>query len=84
MEDNLVERFHEAGMFYFVLASLVSSDSIFSKQDVLESMETLKKLENDLNNSSLNKWMKTRYRNKIKECYAVLESDLKRFNGDRG
>ena len=79
MKDNLVDGLHQNGMFYFVLGSLISLDSIFSKEDVEKSMETLKKLEVALDNSSLNKWMKTRYRNKIKECYEVLNSDLERF-----
>ena len=78
-EDNLVDSLHENDLFYFVLVSLVSSDSILCKEDADKSIESLKKLEVELEGSSLSTWMKNKYKSKIKECYEVLYSDLKRF-----
>ena len=76
---NLVESLHESGMLYFVLVSLISSDSIFTKEDAEKSIETLSKLEKELEISSLSTRMKNKYKKKIKECYEVLNSDLERF-----
>jgi len=76
---NLVESLHESGMFYFVLVSLISSDSILTKEDAEKSIETLSKLEKELEISELSTRMKNKYKKKIKECYEVLNSDLERF-----
>lgn len=79
MEENLVDALHESGMFYLYLGILISSDSIFSKEDALNSMNSLKSLEKELDNSSLNSKVKSKYKKEIKKCYVVLNSDLKRF-----
>lgn len=79
MEENLVEMLHEKDMFYLSLGILISSDSIFSKEDALNSMNSLKLLEKELDNSSLNSKVKSKYKKEMKKCYEVLNSDLKRF-----
>ena len=79
MEENLVEMLHEKDMFYLYLGILISSDSIFSKEDALNSMNSLKLLEKELDNSSLNSKVKSKYKKEMKKCYEVLNSDLKRF-----
>ena len=48
VKDNLVDGLHQNGMFYFVLGSLISSDSILCKEDAEKAIESLKKLEVEL------------------------------------
>ena len=80
MEENLVDALHESGMFYLYLGILISSDSVFSKEDALSSINSLKSLEKELDSSSLSSKVKSKYKKEIKKCYEVLNSDIKRFD----
>ena len=79
MRVNLAEALHNDGMLYFILGSLISSDSIFSKEDAEKAIDTLANIEQELDCSALEESVKSEYKERIKKCYKVLESDLKRF-----
>ena len=79
MGANLAESLHNDHMLYFILGSLISSDSIFSKEDIEKSIRSLSMIEKELDNSSLEDNVKSEYKERIKKCYAVLNSDLERL-----
>ncbi len=79
MSENLVESLHNENMLYFILGSIISSDSIFSKKDAEESINALSVIEKALIDSALEDSEKSKYKELIKRCYEVLESDMKRF-----
>ena len=82
MADNLVDALHKNKMLNFVLVSLISSDSIFSKEDAEKSLDSLKKIEEDLNSSGLHSRTKKKYQETIDKCYDILYSEIKRFEED--
>ena len=80
MNENMIDALHKNGMLYFLLGSIISADSIFSKEDAENSMKTLTKIEKELKSSNLNDTEKTEYTDMIKKCYGVLEDELKKYN----
>ena len=79
MKDNLVESLHKSKMLNFVLVSLISSDCIFSKEDAEKSLDSLKKIEEELHSSGLYNKTKKKYQERIDKCYDVLYAEIKRF-----
>ena len=82
LADNLVDALHKNKMLNFVLVSLISSDSIFCKEDAEKSLDSLKKIEEDLNSSGLHSRTKKKYQEKIDKCYDILYEEIKRFEED--
>ena len=82
LSANLVDALHKDKMLNFVLVSLISSDSIFSKEDAEKSLDSLKKIEEDLNSSGLHSRTKKKYQETIDKCYDILYSEIKRFEED--
>ncbi len=79
MKENLAETLHNNGMLYFVIGSLISSDSILSKEDAEKALTTLSSIEKDIKMSSLDNEIKTDYLEKLQKCYEVLNSDIERL-----
>lgn len=79
MSENMVEALHNNDMLYLVLGSLISSDSINSKEDAEKSLNSLSMIEKELNSSNIEDTKKSEYKDMIKKCYGVLEEELKRF-----
>lgn len=79
MSTNLAKSLHNENMLYFVLGSLISSDSIASKEDVEKSTNALSMIEDELERSTLEDNVKSGYKEMIKKCYEVLTLDLKTF-----
>ena len=82
LSANLVDALHKDKMLNFVLVSLISSDSIFSKEDAEKSLDSLKKIEEDLNSSGLHSRTKKKYQETIDKCYDILYSEINRFEED--
>ena len=82
LSANLVDALHKDKMLNFVLVSLISSDSIFCKEDAEKSLDSLKKIEEDLNSSGLHSRTKKKYQETIDKCYEILKAEIKRFEED--
>jgi hypothetical protein len=53
MEENLIDKLHEAGTLYFVLGSLISSDSLVDAEACYKALDCLESLLRDFGTSSL-------------------------------
>ena len=53
MKENLIDKFHEAGMLYFVLGSLISADSLIDVEACNKALDCLENLKRDFETSKI-------------------------------
>ena len=53
MKENLIDKFHEANMLYFVLVSIFSADTLVDAESCRKSLKALAILKRDFETSSL-------------------------------
>lgn len=79
MNKNIAESLHNENMLYFVLGSLISSDSITSKEDAEKAINALSRIGNELEHSALEESVKSEYKEHIKKCRDVLMLELEKL-----
>ena len=77
--ENMLDKLIESDMFNFVIASLISADSIYTLEDANDAKSFITKLNDALETSKL----KTEHHEKIiKETIELINKIIKRdFNG---
>lgn len=53
MKENLIDKFHEADMLYFVLGSLISTDSLIDFEACHKALDCLENFKRDFETSTL-------------------------------
>lgn len=78
--DEIISKVLNSENKYLFLASLISSDNILNKEDVIESLEIVSYIINNIDNFNLTDEIKfevIKYMNKSKK---ILDKDIKRFD----
>lgn len=78
--DEIISNVLNSENRYFFLVSLISSDNILNKEDVIESLEIVNYINDNIDNFNLSDEIKSeviKYMNKSKK---ILDEDIKRFD----
>lgn len=77
MKENLIDKLHEADMFYFVLVSLFGADTLVDAESCHKSLEALEILKRDFETSSLKEDQELK--SMIDGTEEIILRDLKKF-----
>lgn len=75
--DEIISKVLNSENRYFFLASLISSDSILNKEDVIESLEIVNYIINNIDNFNLTVEIKSEVIKYINKAKDILENECK-------
>ena len=79
-KENLVDKLHEAKMFYFVLGSLVSADTLVDVESCRRSLDGLEILKRDFETSKLKD--DATIKAFLADAEKIIMRDLHEFDGN--
>jgi recombinational DNA repair protein RecR len=78
---NLIEKLKEKNILYFVLASLISSDSNISIEEINNNMKSLQSFKDMILEANLEQEEKEKLLNICNDGVKILKKDLLTFGG---
>ena len=76
-KDNLIDKFHEADMLYFVLGSLISADSLIDVEACHKALDCLENLKRDFETSKLKEDQKLK--SFLENAESIIKRDMRHF-----
>ena len=76
-KDNLIDKFHEADMLYFVLGSLISTDSLIDFEACHKALDCLENLKRDFETSELKEDQKLK--SFLENAENIIKRDMNHF-----
>lgn len=76
-KDNLIDKFHEADMLYFVLGSLISTDSLIDVEACHKALDCLENLKRDFETSKLKEDQKLK--SFLENAQNIIKRDMNHF-----
>ena len=73
MKVNLIDKFHEADMLYFVLGSLISADSLIDVEACHKALDCLENLKRDFETSKLKEDQN------LENAESIIKRDMRHF-----
>ena len=77
MKENLIDKFHEADMLYFVLGSLISTDSLIDFEACHKALDCLENLKRDFETSTLKDDPKLK--SFLNNAESIIKRDMNHF-----
>ena len=71
--ENLIDKFHEANMLYFVLGSLISADSLIDVETCHKAPDCLENLKRDFETSKLKEDQN------LENAESIIQRDMRHF-----
>lgn len=79
-KENIEKLLEDKTFRYMFLVSLISSDSLISKEDCLKSLEMINYIENNINNFNISEEIKKETLDYILKGKEIVNNDLKKYN----
>ena len=76
-KENFIDKLHEADMLYFVLGSLISSETLVDIESCQKTLKTLEMMKEDFETSKLKNDTKTR--TFLEDAERIIKRDLHEF-----
>ena len=76
-KENFIDKLHEAGMLYFVLGSLISTETLVDVESCHKSLKVLEMMKADYGTSKMKDDVKIK--KFLEDAEGIIKRDLERF-----
>lgn len=73
---DIIEELHEANLLNFILASLISADTLINEESCEKSMKEMKKYISAIDDTNIESEKKDKYKKLMKEGLEIIRRDL--------